>query len=407
MSATAIELDRVVRRYRDHVAVDGVDLAVERGEFFTLLGPSGCGKSTTLRLIAGLERPDAGFVHQDGVDVTGVPPERRNVSTVFQDYAVFPHMTVHQNVSFPLRMRHTPRATIEREVGLVLERVGLTGHAHRQPSELSGGQRQRVALARSLVWHPGALLLDEPLAALDRNLRVSMQAFLKDLQRDLGITFVYVTHDQGEAMGLSDRIAVVRDGRVVQVGTPDEIYRRPNSMFVASFVGSMNVLHGRLRRTGRVPAVDVGGRLMEGQATPSLGAGAREGSDVTIAFRPECVLLDPPRDRDDIVALDARVARVEHQGPVLDVVLATDLGEIHAVCLDRDVSGAPRPATTLVIGWSSRHALVFAGTGDRGEFQPGTPVAAFGPDASSDDHPSRYNGAAGTRTARLVPPERP
>lgn len=357
MSAAAIELEGVVRRYEGHVAVDGVDLAVHRGEFFTLLGPSGCGKSTTLRLIAGLERPDAGLIRQDGVDVTGVPPERRDVSTVFQDYAIFPHMTVHQNVSFPLRMRRVPGDRIKQLVGEVLDRVGLAGFDRRRPHELSGGQRQRVALARSLVWRPGALLLDEPLAALDRNLRASMQSFLKDLQRDVGITFVYVTHDQGEAMGLSDRIAVIRDGRISQVGTPAEIYRRPSSPFVADFVGSMNMIPGRLREVATIATVDVRGRLVRGTPAPGLEQ-VPVGSEVLVAVRPERVRLDVQGDSGEMDTVTARVLRTEHQGPLIEVVLGTDLGEIRAASLDHDADPL-LGAATLVIGWAVGDAQVF------------------------------------------------
>ena len=378
MSAAAIELAGLVRRYEGHVAVDGVDLTVERGEFFTLLGPSGCGKSTTLRLIAGLERPDAGVIRQDGVDVTGVPPERRDVSTVFQDYALFPHMTVHENVSFPLRMRRVPREAMKLRVGEVLERVGLAGLDRRRPQELSGGQRQRVALARSLVWRPGALLLDEPLAALDRNLRASMQSFLKDLQRDVGITFVYVTHDQGEAMGLSDRIAVIRDGRISQVGSPVDIYRRPTSPFVATFVGSMNMIAGQLRDVGEIATVDVQGRLVRGSVTPGL-EGLPVGSEVFVAVRPERVQLDVTEGTAGMVTVTARVLRMEHQGPMIEVVLATDVGQIRAASLDRDGHPIVGQDASLLVGWAVDDAQVFPAP-EGAHSPPGSPSATHGPD---------------------------
>jgi putative spermidine/putrescine transport system ATP-binding protein len=245
--ATAVLLDGLRKTYGDVVAVDGVDLDIRAGEFFTLLGPSGSGKTTTLRLIAGFERPDEGRVELGGRDVSDVPPYARDVNTVFQDYALFPHMTVAENVAYGLRVKGVPRRDRDARVEEVLRRMRLPGLGKRKPVQLSGGQRQRVALARALVNRPQVLLLDEPLGALDLKLRQEMQVFLKSLQRDLGITFVYVTHDQDEALTMSDRLAVFNDGRIEQVGAPAEVYERPESAFVAGFVGVSN----EVERDGR------------------------------------------------------------------------------------------------------------------------------------------------------------
>ena len=244
--APAAELDvRLVglrKRFGDVAAVDGVDLDIGRGEFFTLLGPSGSGKTTTLRVIAGFERPDEGRVELGGVDVSRQPPFERDVNTVFQDYALFPHMTVGQNVEYGLRVRRVPRADRRRRAEEALDVVQLAGYGKRRPGQLSGGQRQRVALARAIVNNPRVLLLDEPLGALDLKLRQQLQIELKQLQQELGITFVYVTHDQEEALAMSDRIAVFNRGRIEQVGAPADVYEHPATEFVAAFIGTSNVI---------------------------------------------------------------------------------------------------------------------------------------------------------------------
>jgi putative spermidine/putrescine transport system ATP-binding protein len=237
-----VEVVGVRKSYGEVVAVDDVDLRAGAGEFFTLLGPSGSGKTTTLRLIAGFERPDGGQVRLAGIDITHRPPYARDVNTVFQDYALFPHMTVAENVGYGLRVKGTGRAQRTRAVEEVLKTVRLAGYGDRKPLQLSGGQRQRVALARAIVNRPRVLLLDEPLGALDLKLRQEMQVFLKSLQRDLGMTFIYVTHDQEEALTMSDRIAVFNEGRIEQVGEPAEVYDRPASEFVAGFVGTSNIV---------------------------------------------------------------------------------------------------------------------------------------------------------------------
>ena len=243
-----IRLDGISKRFGEVNAVDDVTLDVAPGEFFTMLGPSGSGKTTTLRLIAGFERPDAGRIELGGADVTRVAPYARDVNTVFQDYALFPHMTVQENVEYGLRVKRVARSRRRGQAAEALERVRLGGLGGRKPIQLSGGQRQRVALARALVNRPRVLLLDEPLGALDFKLRQEMQIFLKALQRDLGITFVYVTHDQEEALTMSDRLAVFDKGRIEQVGTPKEVYERPQTEFVAGFVGVSNIVERDGRR---------------------------------------------------------------------------------------------------------------------------------------------------------------
>jgi putative spermidine/putrescine transport system ATP-binding protein len=247
-AAPAVRLSGIRRTYGDVVAIDELDLEIADGEFFTLLGPSGSGKTTTLRVIAGFEQPDRGLVELHGADVTRVPPSERDVNTVFQDYALFPHMTVQQNVEYGLRVKGVGRKQRRIKAEDVLERVRLPHVGGRRPVQLSGGQRQRVALARAIVNSPSVLLLDEPLGALDLKLRQEMQVFLKALQRDLGITFIYVTHDQEEALTMSDRMAVFNEGRIEQVGSPADVYEHPQTEFVAGFVGVSNVLDRDGRR---------------------------------------------------------------------------------------------------------------------------------------------------------------
>ena len=249
MTPPAVRFEAVSRRFGDVPAVDGVDLEIASGEFFTLLGPSGSGKTTCLRLMAGFDRPTSGTIRLHGEDVSGLPPYRRNVNTVFQDYALFPHMSVAENVGYGLMVRKVPKAERQRRVEEMLDLVRLPGLGHRKPSQLSGGQRQRVALARALVNRPRLLLLDEPLGALDLKLRQQMQVELKALQQQVGITFVYVTHDQEEALSMSDRLAVFHQGKIEQVGEPSEVYEAPATEFVAGFVGVSNVVMGDLARS--------------------------------------------------------------------------------------------------------------------------------------------------------------
>jgi putative spermidine/putrescine transport system ATP-binding protein len=265
--APAVRLSGIRRTYGEVVAIHDLDLDIAAGEFFTLLGPSGSGKTTTLRVIAGFERPDAGRIELRGVDVTRTAPSEREVNTVFQDYALFPHMSVLENVEYGLRVKGVSRRERRARAEEVLERVRLPGLGGRKPLQLSGGQRQRVALARAIVNGPPVLLLDEPLGALDLKLRQEMQVFLKELQRELGITFVYVTHDQEEALTMSDRLAVFSDGRVEQVGAPADVYEHPESEFVAGFVGVSNVLErGGRRMTIRPEKIHM---VAEGESLPS------------------------------------------------------------------------------------------------------------------------------------------
>ncbi|HKU57841.1 MAG TPA: ABC transporter ATP-binding protein [Gaiellaceae bacterium] len=320
--APAVRLSGVRRAFGDVVAVAGIDLDIAAGEFFTLLGPSGSGKTTTLRVIAGFERPDAGRVELQGIDVTRVAPSQRAVNTVFQDYALFPHMSVAENVEYGLRVKGMSRKERRRHAEQILERVRLPGLGKRKPAQLSGGQRQRVALARAIVNGPPVLLLDEPLGALDLKLRQEMQIFLKALQRDLGITFVYVTHDQEEALTMSDRMAVFNEGRIEQVGSPADVYEHPQTEFVAGFVGVSNVLERGGRRftirpekirmsdeaagpgepgtirevvyvgmvTRYVVDLDDGGQLVvvrQNLETSSQDALSEQGKRVRLAWRPE------------------------------------------------------------------------------------------------------------------------
>ena len=273
-ASTAVRLDGLRKAYGDVVAVDGVDLEIRQGEFFTLLGPSGSGKTTTLRLIAGFERPDEGRIELAGRDVSDAPPYARDVNTVFQDYALFPHMTVADNVAYGLRVKGVSRRERTRRVEEVLERMRLPGLGTRKPAQLSGGQRQRVALARALVNRPQVLLLDEPLGALDLKLRQEMQLFLKSLQQDVRITFVYVTHDQDEALTMSDRLAVFNEGRVEQVGAPANVYEQPQTAFVAGFVGISNEIERDGRRfVVRPEKIHLG----DSGATPAHGMHAETG----------------------------------------------------------------------------------------------------------------------------------
>jgi len=286
-----IALEGVSKRFGKHEAVRDVSLSIREGEFFSLLGPSGCGKTTTLRMIAGFEVPDAGRIYLQGEDVTSLFSNRRPVNMVFQQYALFPHMSIYDNVAFGLKVKRVPRAEHGERVQEMLRVVSLEGLDRRRARQLSGGQQQRVALARALVNRPAALLLDEPLGALDVKLRKQMQLELKRIQNDLGTTFVYVTHDQEEALAMSDRIAVMNGGHVEQIGTPREIYERPHTSFVADFIGSLNALELRIDELVGVNAVM---RLGEAERlVVPVGPGHRAGESVRVAVRPERVQIEP------------------------------------------------------------------------------------------------------------------
>jgi spermidine/putrescine transport system ATP-binding protein len=288
MEATvpSVELQNVTKRFDDLIAVDGVDLELSGGEFFTLLGPSGCGKTTTLRMVAGFERPSEGTIRIAGADVAQLPPHKRPTNTVFQSYALFPHLSVEDNVAFGLRRKRVAKGEIGRRVAAELERVGLAAEAKRRPAQLSGGQQQRVALARALVNLPKVLLLDEPLGALDLKLRKGLQIELKRIQREVGITFVYVTHDQEEALTMSDRIAVMHRGRVEQVGDPEDVYERPATAFVAGFIGVSNLMPATVAGPGEL-------RLEQGPSLPAATDGMSPGERCHAVVRPEKLRIEP------------------------------------------------------------------------------------------------------------------
>ena len=301
MAEVSLELKEIKKSFTEGEAVlDNISLEISKGEFITLLGSSGCGKTTTLRIIAGLEQPDAGSVWLDGREVTGLEPNQRDVNTVFQNYALFPHMNVAENIGYGLKLKKVPKSEIRKKVFQMLELVQLEGYEKRKPSELSGGQKQRVAIARALVNNPKVLLLDEPLGALDLQLRRAMQIELKHLQKKLGITFIYITHDQEEAINMSDRIAVMRDGRIEQIGTPDEIYNHPKTSYVATFVGNANILHGVAENIqGENAIVKIGNDRvivkLETSQQNTEDTGVKQylsaGEKVTLAVRSENILL--------------------------------------------------------------------------------------------------------------------
>jgi len=321
-----LELRSLAKRFDDAVAVDGIDLEIAPGEFFSLLGASGCGKTTTLRMVAGFERPDAGRILLDGRDLTDVSPHRRPVNTVFQSYALFPFLDVRDNVAFGLKYRHVSRQEERQRVGRALALVEMDGYAARKPHQLSGGQQQRVALARALVLEPTVLLLDEPMGALDAKLRKQLQVELRSLQRTVGTTFVYVTHDQDEALTMSDRLAVLRDGRLMQVGTPSEVYSVPANSYVAGFLGTANLLEAVVVDVaGGLATCRVGGTDLLAPA----GEQARRGDPVTLVVRPERIALEA--DEPDATGpaggtnrLRGRITRTTFRGAQTQVTLTLD-----------------------------------------------------------------------------------
>ena len=347
-AAAAVRLEAVRKVFGDTEAVAGIDLEIADGEFFSMLGPSGSGKTTTLRMIAGFEQPTSGRILLHGHDVTGVPPFDRDVNTVFQDYALFPHMNVADNVGYGLMVRKVERADRERRIAEALRMVRLAGFARRKPSQLSGGQRQRVALARALVNRPRVLLLDEPLGALDLKLREEMQIELKAIQQQVGITFIYVTHDQEEALTMSDRLAVFNEGRVEQVGSPADVYERPETPFVAGFVGTSNLLRGDTAR-------------------------AVIGSEGTFTVRPEKIRLTDPDSAavDDELSAMGTIRDVIYLGPDTRYVVALEAGGELVVTQQNletssmEVLAARGRAVRLV--WKRRHVLALAGGPSAGE----------------------------------------
>ncbi len=340
-------LDRVTKQFDDVVAVDDLSLEIERGRFFALLGPSGCGKTTTLRMIGGFEEPTSGRIELGGRDVTGLPPYRRDVNTVFQSYALFPHLSIFDNVAFGLRRRGVEKSELRGRVEEMLELVELGGLGRRKPRQLSGGQQQRVALARALVNKPQVLLLDEPLGALDLKLRKQMQLFLKALQHDIGITFVHVTHDQEEAMTMADTIAVMSAGRVEQLGAPRELYERPRTAFVAGFLGVSNLLRGVVSGAGTV-RLDGGTELKVAAVLP------REGAAVSVGVRPEKLVLGAGAN-----AVEGTVKESAYVGVSTQYVVDTPAGSLTAYVQNADAAAASLEAGDRVaLGFAPESAFV-------------------------------------------------
>lgn len=366
MSATAkpsadatsvVELRDVTKRFGDVVAVDNMSMQIQSGEFVTLLGPSGCGKTTTLRLISGFEQPTDGTILLNGRDVAGVPPYERDTTVVFQDYALFPHRNVEQNVAFGLRMRRERKEAIQRKVQEMLSMVDLKGFDKRRISELSGGQQQRVALARSLVLEPSVMLLDEPLGSLDLKLRKQMQIELKRIQRRLGTTSIYVTHDQEEALVLSDRVAVMKSGRIEQFGQPEVIYQRPATSFVADFIGEANILTGEV--------VDVAGGLTrvkvqgtEGVVQVPLGEKdpPSEGAQVKLVVRPEKMSVHA-RPSQDINVIEARLDEVIFIGPALLIELSLPDGSQFTI-RSEGATSLPTLGQAITVGWPVQETIL-------------------------------------------------
>jgi spermidine/putrescine transport system ATP-binding protein len=323
MAGGEVRLVGLEKRFDDVVAVDGIDLDVPGGEFFSLLGPSGCGKTTTLRLIAGFEQPTTGTILLDGVDVAQVPPHRRNVNTVFQSYALFPFLSVEENVAFGLRYKGVEAAEAKIQVQEVLSLVRMDGMEKRRPAQLSGGQQQRVALARALVLNPAVLLLDEPLGSLDAKLRKALQLELKTLQEEIGITFIYVTHDQEEALTMSDRIGVMSNGNVEQVGTPDEVYEEPANAWVADFLGVSNLMDGVAEGGSADGSCRV--RIGDFEFTAGRGDLAAAGP-VKLVVRPERVSLDPHGASGEN-RVPGMVERLVYSGPTTQIIVRLAPGE--------------------------------------------------------------------------------
>ena len=328
--------------------LDDICLTVARGEFVTLLGSSGCGKTTTLRIVAGLEQTDSGSVWINGQDATKLPPDKRDVNTVFQNYALFPHMNVAENIGYGLKLRKVPRGEIKKKVAQMLELVQLEGYEKRKPSELSGGQKQRVAIARALVNNPKVLLLDEPLGALDLQLRRAMQIELKHLQKKLGITFIYITHDQEEAINMSDRIAVMKDGRIEQIGTPDEIYNHPKTSYVATFVGNANILHGAAERIqGENAIVKIGNDRvivkLETSQQNTEDTGVKQylsaGEKVTLAVRSENILLQETAVIGDTGTDHRDTVDISVAGGISDIHDTNSISGLQATVTEKNFAG--------------------------------------------------------------------
>jgi mannopine transport system ATP-binding protein len=360
VSSHSVSFNSITKRYGATLAVDNVSIDVRAGEFVSLLGPSGSGKTSLLMMLAGFEQPTQGQILVNGVDITTLPPNRRNIGMVFQSYALFPHMTVGQNIAYPLRMRGMKRPDIQRRVAETLELVQLSGYGSRMPRQLSGGQQQRVALARAIVFSPEVILMDEPLGALDKKLREHLQFEIKQLQLRLGATVIYVTHDQGEALTMSDRIAVLDQGRLLQVGPPREVYQSPETPFVANFLGVMNFIIGMV----------VG---IEGNACVIGYCGARvlaqrngrhrrpsEGEFVKVGIRPEKVrVVKAPSGRSN--ALSGKVREVVFTGANVIVLVQIKCGDIIRADIMENFDAAPGDAVDVF--WADNDAVIFSGSG--------------------------------------------
>jgi spermidine/putrescine transport system ATP-binding protein len=348
--APDVRLEGVVKRFDDSVAVDGITVEVPRGSFFALLGPSGCGKTTTLRMIGGFEEPTEGRIFLGDQDVVGLPPYKRDVNTVFQSYALFPHMSIEDNVAFGLERKGVPKTELKGRVTEMLELVGLSGFGKRKPKQLSGGQQQRVALGRALVNHPRVLLLDEPLGALDLKLRKQMQLELKRIQHEIGITFVHVTHDQEEAMTMADTIAVMNGGRIEQLGPPQELYERPATAFVAGFLGVSNLLRGSVEGPNAVRLDS--GELVRAQIDGHSGR-------VAAGVRPEKITLGAGGGSNE---LPGTISETAYIGVATQVVVRTAAGTVQVFAQNIDSGGrVPAPGTNVILSWAPESTFVVAG----------------------------------------------
>jgi putative spermidine/putrescine transport system ATP-binding protein len=359
MSA-AIEIAEVSKVYDGGVrAVDAVAMAIRPGEFFSLLGPSGCGKTTTLRMIAGFDTPSSGEIRVDGADITYVPAHKRDMAMVFQNYALFPHRTVAENVAFGLRMRKIDKVTIAKKVKAALAMVELSGMEDRRPAQLSGGQQQRVALARAIVIEPRVLLCDEPLGALDKKLRQQMQFELKQLQKSLGLTLVFVTHDQEEALAMSDRIAVMNAGRVEQIGTPVDIYDRPETRFVADFIGDTNIFRGQCVSMNNGAGIAVGNGLL--LALPD-GAGIADSTVLSVALRPEKIRLSQGGDAPAAApGMSARgtIESTNFLGGAVLYRIALESGQhVLAQQPNSGAGGLHAPGSNVTLGWTAADLVI-------------------------------------------------
>ncbi|HZC73760.1 MAG TPA: ABC transporter ATP-binding protein [Jatrophihabitans sp.] len=362
--APAIELVDVAKEFHSRhgsvTAVDHIDLVIGEGEFFSLLGPSGCGKTTTLRMVGGFEEPTEGRILLHGTDVVSVPPNHRDVNVVFQSYALFPHMSVYENVAFGLARKRVDKREIRRRVGEMLELVQLEGMTRRRPRELSGGQQQRVALARALVNQPSALLLDEPLAALDLKLRQAMQLELKRIQREVGITFVFVTHDQNEALTMSDRLVVMNAGRIEQLGSPREVYEHPRTRFVAGFIGTSNIISGTVESVDGTTAVLSTGPDEQLIAPDALRLGASVGKSLELTVRPEKIVLSERMPAEgDRCRVRGRVSEVVYLGTSTQYAVRTADGSDLLVFLQNaaDSNDIAERGQDVWLSWRPEHSL--------------------------------------------------